>query len=437
MATLGDGDREGGQVALRLYRTLSNLWLERAESQGWPQVDLEEFVLEGLLGDQHLFWRRAELVPFSQLRPQLVQVMEGDLLILQQLARAPLARWVETLCRIEIPQPPPPVTETRTSVLPWEDDSPYRRLKERMRQEQDWSALVECLADFAKTHKCGLFRGVVAWRLSRCQKEQARLRPIEHFAAFALDWLEGNGERLKIIETNVQHLIQGYRGHNTLVWGPRGCGKSSLLRGLIGKYYARGLRGIEIGPEVYSAIPELFEIIRGRPEYFMAVLDNISLDPHDPTFRTLSSVMEGGLEQRPDNLIFCATSNFKDLVDRRGERPEGLGRMQLDEDLAPAQQSRGIRPAFYDPQQQERLDEQRGLDDRFALKVFIDLPKKSQYEGMVLSYARRAGIDVDETELLAAFNVWRQRHNHDLVGGRTARDFILAQYPQASLPSPS
>ena len=70
------------------------------------------------------------------------------------------------------------------------------------------------------------------------------------------------------------------------------------------------------------------------------------------------------------------------------------------------------------------LDELRALDDRFGLKVYVDILRKEQYESVVLSYARRAGIDCPRKELLQAFKQWSMRHNHDLVGGRTARDFI-------------
>ena len=161
----------------------------------------------------------------------------------------------------------------------------------------------------------------------------------------------------------------------------------------------------------------------------MGVLDNISFDRGDETLQILSRVLDGGLEECPGNLVFYATSNYKDLVDREGERPGGLGQMQL-EDGQSHLVNQAIRPEFYDPQQLQRLDEERALDDRFALKVFLDLPRKNQYQGMVLSYARRAGIDLPEEELFALFEVWRMRHNHDLVGGRTARDFILSYLPQ-------
>ena len=72
------------------------------------------------------------------------------------------------------------------------------------------------------------------------------------------------------------------------------------------------------------------------------------------------------------------------------------------------------------------------MDDRFGLKVFLDLPRKSEYDQMMLSYAKRAGIDLDEEQLVASFNVWCRRHGHDLIGGRTARDFIRAYYPEYS-----
>ena len=128
------------------------------------------------------------------------------------------------------------------------------------------------------------------------------------------------------------------------------------------------------------------------------------------------------------NLVFYATSNYKDLIDRHGDRPQTPPIQQLDAarspgDLAPVAMSM-LTPTDYDPQQQQRLDERRALDDRFALKVFLDFPTKSEYEAIVVSYARRAGLDTPTDVLLAEFNVWRLRHNHDLVGGRTARDFI-------------
>jgi uncharacterized protein len=260
---------------------------------------------------------------------------------------------------------------------------------------------------------------------------KAWLDPIDDFAAFDLDWLVGIEKHLALIDANTRNMLDGYPALNTLIWGPRGGGKSSIIRGLICRYQKQGLGGIEIPSNTYEGLYHLYGLVRRLPGYYIAVLDNISLSRDEAAFRHLSSAIEGTLERKPDNLVFYATSNYKDLVDRRGERVEGLGRLQLDADfIEPNLVNQGKRPEKYDPQANERQDEQRAFDDRFALKVFINLPNKKEYEHILLDYAKRLEIQETPEELLAAFKIWCMRHNHDLIGGRTARDFIVARYPQ-------
>ena len=107
------------------------------------------------------------------------------------------------------------------------------------------------------------------------------LEPIRHFAEFPLGWLEGNEARIQVLEENTRYLLAGYRAHNALIWGPRGGGKSTLIRALVGKFFDRGLRAIEISPSCYHLLPDLFTLIRGRRQRFVGVLDNVSLGRGD------------------------------------------------------------------------------------------------------------------------------------------------------------
>ena len=304
--------------------------------------------------------------------------------------------------------------------MSWDLDGRRFELQERFRKSDNWLELIDSLCEFVRENGVGSFQGTPAFTLTDSEG-RLQLQQVQHFADFDLSWWHGNEARIETVEANTFDLLQGRSAHNVLIWGARGCGKSSLIRGLITKYYDRGLRGIQIRQDQHECLTELYSLVRGRRERFIGVLDNISLEAHSTSFRQLATVLDGGLDRAPSNLVFYATSNFKDLIDRDGEISSRPPVMQVDGFSAG---EGGPQPKFYDPQQQQRLDERRAIDDRFALKVFLDFPTKSEYERLVLAYAERSGITCHASQILAAFNVWTMRHNHDLIGGRTARDFV-------------
>lgn len=392
---------------------------DEVEAEGYA---IRECIIERVCSARHPFLVRCEREPPERVSRYLRQVFCRDLGVLQQLAKA---NWPELVERC-IGRPIEHMGEgdDKAGGVSALGNFPLQALKEHLRRSEAWDADWLDIARLVHTQGLPPFRSARAFSICN-EGDGIRLAPIKDFASFPLDWLEGNGERIEALVRNTRHMLAGNRAHNVLIWGPRGGGKSSLIRALIDVYYEQGLRGIEIAPEDYGDLRAVFAVVRARREFFIGVLDNISLVRGDSSLHHLSRILDGGLESVPENMVFYATSNFKDLVDRDGERMQGLGVMQMEAEGAPVKISTGIRPDFYDPQQNQRIDELRALDDRFALKVFIDLPRKSEYEHMVISYAQRAGLTIAETELLSQFNTWRMRHNHDLVGGRTARDFVL------------
>ncbi len=358
--------------------------------------------------------------------PQTRQLFRYDLRRLQLLAQSP---WIEWVTKAGVDWLSASVADIERQApdsnhAPWHPHAARDRLSQSLATADDWGDLVEDLETFWRRFGCGQRQGIVAYRLEE-HAGKARLRAIEKFDAFPMDWLQFESSRIGVIEDNTRSLLANDEASNALIWGPRGCGKSTLIRALVGRYWDQGLRAIEIPSASYGQLPALFDLVRHRPESFIAVLDNIALEPQDPAHRTLASLLDGGLEQSPANLVFYATSNYKDLVDRHGERPGGPPAQQADAAVA-ARLGGATEPTLdaYDPQGLQRLDERRALDDRFALKIFIDLPTQSQYEKILHAYAQRAGLTESSQDLVADFRIWRMRHNHDLVGGRTVRDYV-------------
>ena len=417
-----EGEEDGAKKAelIARHHCLADTMLAVALKGGWGGgvPDLRGVLINRLFESPHPYLSHCEQVLPSEIPQALNQSMRRHLQYAEVLAGPSWGFYLQPIAAdagIVVGQMPGHGVEPAA----------VENLKERFYSGQDWPDLVGQMGRLIYEYGRGDLRRYAGFRIGE-DGAKCILEPIRDFASFPLEWLEGNEARIEILEENTRNFLSGQRSHNVLVWGPRGGGKSTLIRAIIGKFYDSGLRALEITPSCYQDLSQIFALVRGRKQRFIGVLDNVSLDRGDGSLHLLSRVLDGGLEEWPKNLVFYATSNYKDLVDREGERPLGLGQMQMDDQHSNLI-NQSIRPEFYDPQQLQRLDEERALDDRFALKVFLDLPQKNQYQHMIVSYAHRAGIDIPEEDLLASFEVWRMRHNHDLVGGRTVRDFILAQ----------
>ncbi len=232
-----------------------------------------------------------------------------------------------------------------------------------------------------------------------------RLVAIPEPALFDLDDLLGVGASLGRLVANTEQFLAGLPSNHVLLFGERGTGKSSAVRGLLARYAARGLRVVEVRKEDLLQLPDVLEQLRGRPWRFLLFCDDLSFDEGEARYRELKAALEGSLAAPPENVRIVATSNRRHLLPERMEENR-QARMGDDGELRLG----------------EALDEKLALSDRFGLVLGFFGFDQDTYLAIVEHYAKQAGLALASEELRA--RALRFALDRSSRSGRTARQFV-------------
>ena len=212
-----------------------------------------------------------------------------------------------------------------------------------------------------------------------------RLMPVPRVNRVEMSLLKGVDRVRDTLVENTERFARSLPANNALLWGARGMGKSSLVKAAhatVNAAYARQsargpLKLVEIHREDIESLPELMAVTRASRYRFILFCDDLSFDNDDTSYKSLKAVLEGGIEGRPDNVIFYATSNRRHLLSR---------------DMIENERSTGINPG-------EAVEEKVSLSDRFGLWLGFHRCSQDEYLAMVKGYCRHFGITLEETEL--------------------------------------
>ena len=197
-----------------------------------------------------------------------------------------------------------------------------------------------------------------------------RLTPVAHVNRVEMSLLKGIDRVRDTLLENTERFAKGLPANNALLWGARGMGKSSLVKATHAGVNATQnstsglLKLIEIHREDIDSLPALMALTRGSPHRFIVFCDDLSFDAEDTTYKSLKAVLEGGIEGRPDNVIFYATSNRRHLMSR---------------DMMENERSTAINPG-------ETVEEKVSLSDRFGLWLGFHRCSQDEYLAMVDGY---------------------------------------------------
>ncbi|WP_127598772.1 ATP-binding protein [Nitratireductor alexandrii] len=235
------------------------------------------------------------------------------------------------------------------------------------------------------------------------EAETGMLTPVERVNRVEIDLIKGVDRVRDILVDNTQRFADGYPANNVLLWGARGMGKSSLVKAAhaaVNASHAARLRLIEIHREDIDTLPALLALLKGVAHRFILFCDDLSFDHDDTSYKSLKAALEGGVEGRPDNVIFYATSNRRHLLPR---------------DMIENERSTAINPS-------EAVEEKVSLSDRFGLWLGFHKCSQDDYLAMVDGYVSHYGLAIDAETLRAQALEWATTRGSR--SGRVAWQFV-------------
>ena len=379
-----------------------------ASQQSW-----QDYLVTQILRDDNPFSQQVQVTPVEKLPPALIAATRQDLQVLQSLSQCSseqLSHWVQLAAKPKVAPiawhhdgnvGTPSGVHQSTGAL---HDPSFR---EKLQQLDDWGDAVEILAEYYQQSGTGLFAQYHAFRWQSGQLTGiARPDPIQ------LTELAGYESQKAALLKNTECLLAGYPALHILLYGSRGTGKSSLVKGLLNQYNdsangdslaVRGLRLIEVAKSELKDLPILQEQLRPIPQKFIIFVDDLSFEEDDDAFKALKVVLEGSVTARPPNVVVYATSNRRHLI------------REFFEDRPRPRDSDEVHAW-------DTIQEKLSFSDRFGLTLTFEPANQDTYLKIVHHLAEQSKIALSHNELEYSALQWATRHNGR--SGRTARQFI-------------
>ncbi len=227
------------------------------------------------------------------------------------------------------------------------------------------------------------------------------LEPIKHVLEVTFDDLIGYDYQKNLLKANTEAFLNNEPYNNVLLYGDAGTGKSTSIKALINEYFDKGLRIIEVYKYQMQEIAKIINTLKSRPYYYVIYMDDLSFEENEIGYKYLKSIIEGGIEPKPSNVVVYATSNRKHLIK---ETTADNGTI------------------FDDLHRNETQAEKLSLCYRFGLQIFYSSLSPMEFRSMVIELANRNDIDLDEKTLLLEANKFQMTNG--TLSGRTASQFI-------------
>ncbi len=358
-------------------------WVKSLASQG---ISWQDYIVRKILLDDNPFSQQVQHNSLQDLPRSLIEATEHDLSILNTLYNLPLeaiSQWVKEAANVPF--------------------SPFIAQYENkdhtfLHQTDNWENCLQELANHYRGNGTGIF---AQYKALKWQNNQ--LIGISQADGITLNEIVGYESQKATLMKNTEILLSGYSALNILLYGSRGSGKSSLVKGLLNEYYCRGLRLIEVNKSQLSNLPSIVDKLRNIPQKFIVFVDDLSFEEDNDAFKALKVVLEGNVTAKAKNVVVYATSNRRHLIrEYFDDRP---------------------RPKDADEiHHWDTVQEKLSFSDRFGLTLTFQPANQDTYLQIVHHLASQINLKIDKDELEFKAKQWATQHNGR--SGRTAKQFI-------------
>lgn len=339
-------------------------------------------------------------------RDSLWDIALADMAVYRALFNLPLPASFDAVCAFRHCDPSAPRLEAGRRIA---------ALAEALSKAETAESMLSVLTQYYQRHGIGMLGLGQLFRIEETDG-RAALFPVEGRRAVKLSDLIGYETQKALLVQNTEAFLAGQHANNVLLYGDAGTGKSTSVQAITNEYADRGLRLIELYKHQFGLIPDLLSQIKGRDLRFILLLDDLSFEENEVEYKQLKSVMEGGGEAAPENVLIYATSNRRHLI---RETWSDRSDMQHDGDI----------------HRSDTMEEKLSLAGRFGLQIYYPNPTYEQYHTIVRTLAQRtAGLEnVTDEQLRSAASTWQVRHGSR--SGRSAQQFVNSLL--CSLPEPT
>ena len=231
--------------------------------------------------------------------------------------------------------------------------------------------------------------------------ENGILKPIKNVLNVTFDDLIGYDMQKNLLCENTEFFLNGKPYNNVLLYGDAGTGKSTSVKALINKYFDQGLRIIEVYKHQMAEISKIINKLKARPYHYVIYMDDLSFEENEIEYKYLKSIIEGGIEPKPENVVIYATSNRRHLIKETTSDNGGV---------------------FDDLHRNETQAEKLSLSYRFGLQIYYSSLSVEEFRAMVKEMALKNNIHMEENKLIIEASKWQMRNG--TLSGRCAEQFI-------------